>query len=232
MPVLPTPGGSDIWGAALNAAIKAFAGPDSPPSSPNAKDDEFDGSSSVTWTSTPTAPNAWDINTTAKDCGYLKVDSGAASAAYVGKYQSTPATPFTITTKVSSTCRGNYQRGGGIFIGPASPTATSGIVYLGHIYHTTYQNRALMRVKALFNGSSPTNTTPTMLFPAWGCAYLRLVVSSATSVSSYGSFDGRAWFLIESGLNPGFTPGVMGVCANEEGTAGPVEAYFDYFRVT
>jgi hypothetical protein len=59
-----------------------------------------------------------------------------------------------------------------------------------------------------------------------------MVVTSATNVSCYGSADGRAWFAIETGLNPGFTPGVMGVCANEEGTAGPVEAYFDFFRVT
>lgn len=232
MPVLPTPGGSDVWGANLNAAIRGFAGPDATPTSPNAKDDEFDGSSSVTWTSTPTAPNAWDINTTAKDCAYLKANSGGSSATYVGKYQSVPSTPFTITAKVASTCRANYQRGGGIFIAPSSPTSTSSLVYLGHIFHTSYQNRALMRVQALFNGSSPTNTTPTVLLPMWGWAYLRLVVTSATNVSSYGSADGRAWFALETGLNPGFTPGVMGVCANEEGAAGPVEAYFEYFRVT
>ena len=68
--------------------------PDAPPTSPNAKDDEFDGSSSVTWTSTPTAPNAWDINTTSPDCAYWTANSGGASATYVGKYQSVPSMPL------------------------------------------------------------------------------------------------------------------------------------------
>lgn len=202
-----------------------------PPTTPGAYDDEFDGLSGVTWTATPTAANTFDINTTARHHAYIK--ASGSGAALVGKHQPVPgAYPYTITAKVSSTARANYHRGGGIFVAPASPTGTSNIAYLGVLYHTSYGNRSVQRVLQSFAGSSVSNTSQGNANTDWGPMYLKMVVNSATSIDTYVSRDGMAWFPVESGFNPGFTPGVMGICCNEESAGGGVEAYFDFFRVT
>lgn len=230
---LPTPGGSDVWGADLNAAILGLVNQaDYLPASPSAYDDEFDGSSGVSWTTTPTAPNAYDVNSTAPGCAYVR--ASGSSAAMVGKYQAIPGSyPFTITARVSSTARANYHRGGGIFIAPATPTGSSNLLYLGHLFHTTYGTRNVQRTIQSFAGSAVSNTGQTLLANnCWGPLYLRLVANSATSVTSQASLDGKAWFTVESAANPGFTPGVMGFSCNEEGSAVGVEAFFDFFRVT
>lgn len=212
-------GGSGLW--ATNPAV------DTKPGSPNAKDDEFDGTSSVTWTNTPTAPNAWDINTTRAGHAYLK--ASGSGAALVGKYQAVPSFPFTITAKLSSTTgRAGFHRGGGIFIAAASPTGSSNAVYVGA---QNDSQRVYNRITETLGGSFVSQSAKTY-YGHWGPVYLRLVVTSATSVTPYMSHDGWSWLQIEAAFNPGFTPGVMGLCANEESAGGGVEAQFDFFRIT
>lgn len=202
---------------------------DSPPGSPNAKDDEFDGSSSVTWTTTPTAPNAWDINSTRAGFAYLK--ASGTGGVYVGKYQAVPASyPYTITAKVTSTARANNHRGGGIILAPASPTGASALYYFGSLY-SSVAPRYAARILGTFNGGF-TSASGAVLSGSWTPIYIRVIVNSATSVTCQASADGVSWFTSEAAFNPGFTPAFMGLAANEESALGGVESWFDWWRIT
>lgn len=207
------------------------------PTTPNAKDDEFDGTSTVTWSATPTAANAFDINTTRADHAYIKA-SGSGSA-YVGKVQPVPGSfPFTITAKVkSSTGRANNHRLGGIVLGPASPTGTSTMIYLGQTWDTTNHGApgtGVNRMQVQFGGTFGTVAAARPLIGHHSELYLRMTVTSATSISTWTSTDGYAWTPVESAFSPSpaFTPGVMGIVCSEEGSAVGVESYFEWFRVT
>jgi hypothetical protein len=200
---------------------------DIPPVSPNAKDDEFDGTSTVTWTSTPTAPNAWDINTTRAHHAYLK--ASGSGAALVGKYQAVPASyPYTITAKVTSTGRSNYHRTGGIFVAAASPTGSSNAVYLGGEFSTSMQSGRILQTL----GGTYTSQTIGYLINHFAPLYMKMKVNSATSIDMWVSVDGYSWMRVETAYNPGFTPGVMGMICNEESAGGGVEAFYDFFRIT
>jgi hypothetical protein len=217
------------------APTKVDVSGDPPPNAPNAKDDEFDGTSAVSWTTTPTAPNASDIDTTERGCLYVK--ASGSGAVLVGKYQAVPASyPYTITTKVHSTGRLSFHKSGGIILIPSSPTNSSSALLLSHTARSSANagiQRTILTLGGTFSSeSSAPGPLPEVLGPAKGPRYLRVKVNSATSVDTLASADGKAWFSVESGLNPGFTPAFMGLACNEESGAGGVEAYFDFFRVT
>lgn len=226
---LPSTGGSDVWGVQLNAAIANLAGPDLPPTSPNAKDDEFDGNSSATWTTTPTAPTTWDINSTAAYRAYLRAN--ALSTAFTGKYQGIPgAYPFTITTKVSSNRRGNSNLGLGLFLSVATPSGASPIMWLGPDFSTSLLVQRLSY--SSFATTSFVSAASAAGLAGWaGSLYLRIVAASATSIKTQASADGLVWHTLDAALNPGFTPGVMGLVLSESGTAD-LEGVADFFRVT
>lgn len=200
---------------------------DDAPASANAKDDEFDGTTSVTWTATPTAANVLDVNSTSP--GELYVKASGSSSTYVGRHQPIPgAYPFTIITKVTATTgRANNHRAGGIILGPASPTGSSTLVYLGVAYNSA---NTVYRVLQTFGGTFSSQAGGAVV-AAGAPLYLKMVCTSATSIATYWSGSGKLWSLIESGLNPGFTPGVMGLACSEEGGSG-VEFTAAFFRVT
>lgn len=207
---------------------------DIPPASPNARDDEFDGTSTVTWTTTPVAPTATDRGVTRP--GHLRIQQ-ATEVGYVGRHQPVPtAYPYTITAKVAGTTqRANFNRGGGIILGPAAPTQTSPLVYVGPVFNNSTSSGGLAyghiaeRILTKFDGTFTSQTAP---WPAGaGPYYLRVRVNSATSVDTFLSTDGWAWVPWETGFNPGFTPGVMGLAIGAITTGGH-EAFFDFFRVS
>lgn len=208
---------------------------DAHPSSPNDKDDEFDGTSSVVWTSTPTAPTLWDINSSRSSHAALRSNGNGNNV--VGKYQAVPgAYPYTITAKVAGHTSHGASNRVGIFLGPTTPTGASPNLLLTTEVAATahYWQRVL---QSSFTGSF-TSASVGLQLPvnsgSWrdfGPTYLRLIVASATSVSSALSRDGWNWVTFESALNPGFTPGVMGVFVGETGTAD-LTAHFDFFRVS
>lgn len=240
---LPTPGGSDVWGAQLNQAIKAIApGADFPPSSANAKDDEFDGTTSVTWTATPTAPTTWNV---AGGHAYIRSNGNGTPFPLVGRYQSIPgAYPFTIETKVSSANLHTTSAFVGLLISTASPTASSasmtlstGVaasagatgVFTQRIKWTAFTGSSFSSA-ATENAYSPT-VGSTKLQPPAVPRYLRMIGTSASSWACYTSMDGSNWRTLETGVNPGFTPGVMGIIVCENGQTD-LEATFEYFRVS
>lgn len=199
------------------------------PSSPSAYNDEFDGTSSVTWSPTVTAPNAVDRNTTFPGAMYLK--ASGSGGAYVGRTQPVPGSyPYTIQTKLlTTTARGNNHRGGGILLAPSGYGTGTTIFYFGNVYNNGH---TITRVTAQAGGTfSSQSAAPTPLrFPL----YLRVVVNSATSISTYFSTNGFIWQLVEANFNPGFTPALMGLVGSEESgatTGQTMECAFDHFRV-
>lgn len=203
---------------------------DAPPATANARDDEFNGTSAVTWSATPTAPTATNVNVTRP--GHLYVRSAGPAGVYVGRYQSAPATfPYTVLTKVvGDTSRLNFHRGGGIILYPATPTASSGLVYFGKLYDAP--NLGGWGTARIHNTAEGTfgSIVRTGFPTAMGSLYLRAVLASATSVTLSYSLDGWAWRDLETYTVP-FSVANIGLAITEEGGGG-VDSYFDFFRVT
>lgn len=222
-----TPGAGTGWSRVTNRKDALD------PTTPNSKDDEFNGSSTVTWTATPSAATT-DINTSRPS--HLRVYR-ATDAGYSGLVQAVPAAyPYTITAKVSgSNMRTNYNRGGGIILGPAAPVAASSMVYVGSVYNDNGSagghSAALIgeRILTKFDGTFVSQSSP-FVFGS-GPHYMRVKVNSATSIDTSFSRDGWTWAPWETGFNPGFTPGVMGLAIGAVTTDG-LESYFDFFRLS
>jgi hypothetical protein len=225
-------GGTPILAADLNTrdqllTLGGLAGL-IPPTSPNAKDDEFDGTSSVTWSNTPTAAATASHNSKSPGRLFLNVASGVG--AFGGRVQAVPGGyPYTITTRIAhATIFGNYQKAG-IILGPSSPTGSSGMLMGGLQFAGIPQcNRWLGN----FNGTFTSGAT-FVDYIGQSPIYFRATVASATSVTTYVSNDGVTWVTIESAFNPGFTPGVMGLgISDDTGSSRGCAASFDFFRVT
>lgn len=200
---------------------------DAPPATANAKNDEFDGTSSATWATTPTAPTAWDRGTTRPGHLYVK-KSGSNSGEWAGLTQPAPtAYPYSVVTKLTGTTAvTNSNRAGGLILA-ASASASASANYIGQVAIQA----AAMRVTQTMGGTWSSNNATTTKVPFGVPLYLKVTVTSATSVTWYVSADGWAWQPVET-WNPGFTIGTIGLgCSNEASTA-TVEAYFDYFRVS
>lgn len=202
---------------------------DKPPATANARDDEFDGTSSVVWTPTPTAPTAADVHSTRP--GHLFLRSAGPAAKFVGRYQSASGVfPFTVITKVTGASdRLNFHRGGGIILYPASPVAASGLVYLGKLFDgANISGWGVARVTNTAEGTF--GSILRVAAPiASGTTYLQAVLTSATSVTFSYSTDGWAWRPVETYTLP-FSVANIGLAVTEEGGGG-VDAFFDFFRV-
>lgn len=204
--------------------------PSPPPRVPGTQDDEFDSLSSVSWSNGPTAPTTWDINSTIANKGYLRANGSGGS--FVSVLQAIPGSyPFTAIMRVNSNRRGGSNLGLGLVLGPATPTTSSKILWLGPNYNGGSQVWQRLSYNS-WSTSSFVGATTCNAFNNWdGAMWIKLVATSATSLALYLSVDGDIWTLVESGLNPGFTPGVMGVGMSENGTAD-LEGAVDFFRVT
>lgn len=224
-------GGTPILAADLNARDVALGTVGGyltlvVPSSPNAKDDEFDGTSSVTWSNTPTT--ALTVSLNGYIPGRLFIQTSSA-ANFVGRVQAVPgAYPYTITTRIADAMtNANFQQAG-IILGPSSPIGTSAIRFFG-IQAATGMIQTT-RWSGTFAGTFSNQSTWTTSLgrpPLW----FKVTVNSATSIDSYVSVDGATWNTMESAHNPGFTPGVMGLALSAN-TATNSSASFDFFRVT
>jgi hypothetical protein len=196
-----------------------------PPASPNAKDDEFDGTSSVTWSNTPTTAGTVSLNTYVP--GKLYIGS-ASTANVVGRVQAIPAGyPFTITTRISDAMLNANFHQAGIVVTTASPTGSSNAVIIG----PQYSGGAVggLRWSGTMGGTfaSAGGLSKYINPPVW----FRATFASATSLTTSASADGVNWVTMESAFNPGFTPGVMGLAVSAA-TVVNMHAVFDFFRIT
>lgn len=198
-----------------------------PPASPNAKDDEFDGSSSVTWTDTPTAPATKLINDAdAPGCAILV--STASTPAIQGIHQPVPGSyPYTMTTRVADHNGFQDYALSGLFIAPASPTGSSAVMlWCWNHNSATRIDRWTGTLAGSFSSESMRQTRRDAPM------FFRMVVNSATSVDLLYSSNGRVWGTHVAAHNPGFTPGVMGIATSSGSNAITNPAMFDFFRVT
>lgn len=225
-------GGTPITAAELNrmeSGIARVLGPGmTPPASPNVKDDEFDGTSSVTWTDTPTAPATKLINDAdAPGCAIFV--STASTQAIQGIHQPVPgAYPYTITTRVADHAGFQNYALEGLFIAPASPTGASNVMLWCWAYNggTRFDRWSGTLAGSFFN------ETVRVVAGRDAPMFFRMVVNSATSVDLLYSSNGRVWITFVSAYNPGFTPGVMGIAVSSGNNAIVTSGVFDFFRVT
>jgi len=203
---------------------------DALPAVPNAKDDEFDGTSTATWTATPTMAATNVVHT--ERPGHLKLRAAGTASTFVGRHQVAPATfPYTLITKVAGhTARLDFHRGGGILLYPATPTAASPLVYLGVLQDSP--NLGGIGVARITNTSQGAfgSAVRAAFKVAEASTYFRVVMTSATAASLSFSSDGWAWRLLET-LTVPFSVGAVGLGVTEEGGGG-TDSFFDFFRVT
>lgn len=223
-------GGSDVVQVAAGAGsirIPALAASvDIPPTSPGTGSTEFDSSSlpPTGWTlfGTPTV----DANTSAKS--HLRIVSSSNSAGWEGYYlTSFPSLPVTITTRISDDRHtDNYQKVA-LLIGEASPGKYEGLQGGG-----SAANEYRISVESY---TSPTSGGGGVVSPT-GLAirpiYLRVTVSTTTSVSYYWSAGGLYWHPMLTGRNPGFTIGRIGFGVKTEGTTNLAEGFIDWVRIS
>jgi hypothetical protein len=207
------------------------AHPDIAPA-PNGFNQEFD--SVQLGGATMGSPTTLDSNKTLASHLYLSGPS-AASHANIGRYWPAPSAPFTVTGKLSAwnanQATVSISQFAGIFVGVATP---------GAFVTSEIQTPADGTVRfASYQWTNPTtfNTSRGTLAGATGYAfklpvYLRLTVTSSSSIAASWSFGGLVYTSIATGINPGITIASYGVFLNPGGGSAPLAAHFDWLRVT
>ena len=205
------------------------ASPDIVPGSPSAYDDEFDATDTTDpitgWTTLQTL-DALNSNSDAKSHLHMAKTATGTFELY-GVYKAIPSMPFTVTAKLSDAIiRTNYARAG-IMLLEGTPgkimefglhITAAGVSNLGRGIWTDKNTRA----------SFTDNNVPVIYPPI----YLRMVVTSSTSVATYYSEGGFEFSLIASAINPGFTIGNVGLYITGEDNSVAAGAWFDWIRFT
>lgn len=230
---LPVPGDpttDDTWGETLNELLADLAGRRLAPASPHAKDDEFDGTSTASWSATPTAPTATDVDTTSPNALYVHSTSGNPLA---GRLQAVPSGAFTITTRVldpggfnlGASGVGEHARLGGLVLTNGTSAASSAH-YVG--IKITSGVPAAARIVMTLGG---TFTSQTLSTPVGWSPYFKMTWTGTQIVWSH-SIGGHIWRTPEAAVTPAFTPTHMGLVMNNEGALTDASAAFEFFRVT
>lgn len=197
--------------------------PDTAPAIPHAQDDEFDGTSPASWTTTPSAPPVMNVNSTA--AGRLYVESTASSSALRGRYQTAPSAPFAFAVKLAShTATGGSSRTG-IYVGPTGAIAGgTAVQHFSWVNNAGGVQRVTQQFDGTFIGNGSTKSLPSQPL------YLACAVHSATAVTFFASTNGRLWSEVDH-VNPGFTVGIIGVYVSSESWASIAASQFEWFRV-
>lgn len=197
--------------------------PDIPPMSPSAHDDEFDGTSGVSWTDVNwSGLTAWDANTTYP--GWLWAKNPTGTEVLRCKLQALPAGDFCIVGKM------NASGGAGTVVAglvlSTTNTASSGTQFTAAIARRSsafaygsqkYTNFTTFGSDLVNIGSAHPN----------GTIWLRLRLSGSTYYAGF-SIDGKTWY--EQTISPGVTPSYMGIFVDNAASGQNQEVSFDYFR--
>lgn len=191
-------------------------------------DDEFDTTDTTDpmtgWTTLGT-PTTHDMNSTALSHYYVK-QNATASTSWVGIYKANPSIPFTVTAKLASSfARANYSSAG-LFVGQATP-GNMLVLLRGHNTTPGIIADELFTNPTTFS-TQYTSFTGYALGPVW----LRIVVTASTNIACYYSLDGLLFTTLETGRNPGFTVGSVGLACKTENATYAQEAMFDWIRFT
>jgi hypothetical protein len=222
--------GTSKWINSSGAALPSWLAlsPDAPPTSPNAKDDEF--SSSATLPGGGSALWNWDNQgsstaTITSDVLQLAAPTNSGDSMRT-LYQAAPATPWTITTRVyiASVTGTNY-----FFAGlTALESSTGKRVTLWVGYDTGNKVEVFKMTNATTVSSVPlSNDWP----PRW--AYLRLA-DDGTNLKAFYSQDGITYVQCWSEARTTFMTGGanrIGVAVNLNNTTFSATGSFQWFRV-
>jgi len=211
----------------VKTAADASGGGTFPPAwSPDSltHDYEFDSALSG-WTDlgTPTK----DADSTADSHLYLERAS-SASVAWDGIYRAIPATPFTVTIKVTDVSHhvtdGTMQVA--LILGAATPGEFVSAAYIGDTRGYSVSER--------YTNRTTYNTQHGAVRVIYGPpCYLRFTVNSTTSYDSYCSHNGLVWVPIVTAQNPGFTIGSYGIAVFSNGSPGsPTKAFIDWLDLS
>ena len=212
-------GGADLVQVAVgagNVRIPGLSGsPDRLPASPSAYDDEFDALTGWTTLGTLDVLNVTDFPS------HLHMKRAVTSWDTDGIYKAIPSMPFTVTAKIAD-CRyeANYQFHG-LMLGEASPGKLFmfGPIWVNgpHVYYTVWNSR--------------TSRSSTLDADVGGLMrWIRMIVTSSTSVQCQYSRDGLIWLNYGTAQNPGFTIGSVGLAGNTNDLSGTVDGFFDWIR--
>lgn len=209
-----------------HAGGAAFTPADTEPGSPDAADDEFnttDASDPLTGWTTMGTPTVHNIDSTVVGHYYVR-KAATASIAWTGIYKArSPA--FTVTCKLTDARVNVNWNSACLFIGEATPGK---IEYIG-------ARSLAIRVDSFTTptGSGASVATGPALSPGAMPLYLRIVVTSSTSVAYYYSMGGGLiWTPVLTARNPGFTVGSVGLIVEPENGTHDAEAAFDWIRFT
>jgi hypothetical protein len=167
---------------------------------------------------------------------HLHLSAAATSGDSIyGITRPTPAVyPYTITAKLSDMIVPGKYFAAGIFIAPAGAMSGVALMTMGYVGQGLasgeWQFSKFNSLTSFNTTYASTSTTP------FASKYLRLIVTSATSIAAYYSFGGLAWYTLATAQNPSFTPAQFGVHSdsnnNSASTPGTPNSYFDWIRVT
>lgn len=190
-------------------------------------DDEFEALSGWTTLGTLDTSNVTDV----PSHWHAKRVNGAV--AVDGIYKTAPSMPFTVTAKLSASnvfLGANYNMVG-ILLTESAPgkLCTIGLVSnAAVIYSSVYRwtNRTTL--------STNIDTSTGRGTPLHPHAYIRVLVTSSTSISVSLSDDGRQWWPVTSqqAVTTSLTVANVGLCIGDGAAAGTVEAWFDWVRFT
>lgn len=203
---------------------------DRKPSSPNAKDDEFDATLAGAW-STINSLDVLNSNTDALSHLHMKKNSSSGLSVY-GIYKTAPTAPFTVTAKVTAFARDANFKSAGLLVGDGSP----GKFFTIFMPNTTTFDQQATADYAVYtdkdNRASVSEFYALRTMGGWPL-YIRLVVTSTTSVTPQISMDGLIWVNIGAAQNPSLSSiSCIGLWIAGLANGQSAEAYIDWIRVT
>jgi hypothetical protein len=191
-------------------------------------DDEFnttDVSDPMTGWTTLGTPTSHTINSTVKGHYYVR-QAATATLGLVGIYKAIPATPFTVTCKISDADLQSNFNLAGLFVAEASPGKIEQLEVIR-------SNSGIgPGVDNYTNRTTLNNTPVAQVVGPDTPIYFRCVVTTTTSIGWYISRNGMVWRQLITGRNPGFTVGSVGVAVAAQSATTDGEAAFDWVRFT
>lgn len=200
--------------------------PDRVPGSPSAYDDEFTAFSGWSTLGTLDTSNVTDV------AGIWHGARTTAGTEVNGIYKAAPSMPFTVTAKFPA-ARNVSDALYGLMLLDSTPTA---LWTVGYAYGSGYGNwndlyRKVWTNRTTGGGGTADNNVSLQSLPKM-LPYLRLVVTSSTSVAVDYSADGVFWYSGYSGINPGFTVSKVGICLQSNSGSKLTEVLCEWIRFT
>lgn len=213
--------------------IPGLAGhPDRLPDTPNADDEEYDVAVDGAWALFGSGSPTEDTTTPS----HLHLTAPATGSVLLRGYRrAIPSMPFTVTTKISAHTLDNTQTHAP-FVGLGLFEESSGKSYHLILNLTGSGNNVSIKTQywsSLTGGTitdghaTPTSTGLALLRPV----YLRLVVTSASVIRAYFSYDGLLFTPTYTATeDPGFTFDKVGYAMYAATLSTPVELMSDWIR--